>query len=89
MPHRIHKCANTLYDYAVINYVSLMYDLKKNGKVFTSKSVGTVPSSCEKRIYRTAVSQTLRNTGQQGVYVLFLVMLRVPDSTGAYSFLKS
>ena len=24
-----------------------MYELKKNGKVFTSKSVGTGPSSCE------------------------------------------
>jgi len=20
MPHRIHKCTNTLYDYAIINY---------------------------------------------------------------------
>ena len=35
---------------------------KKNGKVFTSKSVGTGPSSYEKRIYRAAVSQRLRNT---------------------------
>ena len=35
---------------------------KKNGKVFTSKFVGTGPSSYEKRIYRTAVSQSLRNT---------------------------
>jgi len=34
----------------------------KNGKVFTSKYVGTGPSSCEKRIYRAAVSQSLRNT---------------------------
>jgi len=34
----------------------------KNGKVFTSKSVGTGPSSYEKRIYRDAVSQILRNT---------------------------
>jgi len=34
----------------------------KNGKVFTSKSVGTGPSSYEKRIYRAAVSQKLRNT---------------------------
>ena len=34
----------------------------KNGKLFTSKSVGTVPSSYEKRIYRAAVSQRLRNT---------------------------
>ena len=40
-----------------------MYELKKIGKVFTSKSVGTGPSSLEKRIYRAAVSQRLRNTG--------------------------
>jgi len=35
----------------------------KNGKVFTSKFVGTGPSSNEKRIYRSAVWQRLRNTG--------------------------
>jgi len=23
MPHRIHKCTNTLYDYAIINYCYL------------------------------------------------------------------
>ena len=40
-----------------------MYEFKKNGKVFTSKSVGTGPSSYEIIIYRTAVSQTVRNTG--------------------------
>ena len=38
-------------------------NLKKNGKLFTSKSVGTGPSSYEKRIYRATVSQRLRNTG--------------------------
>jgi hypothetical protein len=38
-----------------------MYELKKIGKVFTSKFVGTGPSSYEKRIYRSAVSQMLRN----------------------------
>jgi len=38
-------------------------NLKKIGTVFTSKSVGTGPSSYEKRIYRAAVSQRLRNTG--------------------------
>ena len=43
--------------------VSLLYELKKIGKVLTSKSVGTGPSSYEKRIYRAAVSQRLRNTG--------------------------
>jgi hypothetical protein len=42
-----------------------MYELKKKklGKVFTSKFVGTGPSSYEKRMYRDAVSQMLRNTG--------------------------
>jgi len=35
----------------------------KNGKVFTSKFVGTGPSSYEKRIYLAAVSQILRITG--------------------------
>ena len=39
-----------------------MYELKKNGKVFRSKYVGTRPLSYEKRIYRAAVSQSLRNT---------------------------
>ena len=37
--------------------------LKKIGKVFTSKFVGTGPLSYEKRIYGAAVSQRLRNTG--------------------------
>jgi len=35
---------------------------KKIGKVFTSKFVGTGPSSYEKRIYWAAVSQRLWNT---------------------------
>jgi len=41
-----------------------MYELKKKnfGKVLTSKSVGTGPSSYEKRIYRATVSHGLRNT---------------------------
>ena len=63
MPHRIHKCTNILYDYDIIHYISLMYELKKNGKLFTSIFFGTGPLSYEKRIYRaTAVSQRLRNT---------------------------
>jgi len=46
----------------IINtYVSLMYKLKKIGKVFTSKFVRTGPSSYKKIIYRAAVSQSLRN----------------------------
>jgi len=39
-----------------------MYELKKIGKAFTNNSVGTGPPSHEKRIYRAAVSQMLRNT---------------------------
>ena len=70
MTHRKHNYTNTHYDYTIINtYFSLMYELKIIGMVFTSKSVGTGPSSCEKRIYRTAVSQRLRNTGWRGVGV--------------------
>ena len=37
-------------------------NLKKIGKVFMSKFVGTGPSSYKKRIYLAAVSQRLRNT---------------------------
>ena len=37
-------------------------NLKQIGKVFTSKFVGTGPSSYKTRIYRAAVSQRLRNT---------------------------
>ena len=53
-----------------------MYELKKNGKVFTSKSVGTGPSSFEKRINRAAVSQRLRNTRlecPQNTYIEYLL----------------
>jgi hypothetical protein len=40
-----------------------MYELeKKIGEVFTSKFVGTGPSSYKKRIYWVVVSQRLRNT---------------------------
>ena len=39
-----------------------MYELKKIGKIFTSKFVGTGHSSYKKRIYWAAVSQRLRNT---------------------------
>ena len=48
---RIHKCTKTLYDYAIINYYyfSLMYELKKVVKTFTSKFVGTEPSSYIKK----------------------------------------
>ena len=45
--------------------------LKKIGKIFTSKFVGTEPSSYKKIIYRAAVSQTLRNTDlEEWMYIL-------------------
>jgi hypothetical protein len=48
-------------------------NLKKIGKVFTSKSVGTGPSSYEKRIYRAAVSQRLRYTGPYDASFLYMI----------------
>ena len=39
-----------------------MYELKKIGKVFTSKFVGTGTSSYKKIICQAAVTQSLRNT---------------------------
>ena len=39
-----------------------MYEVKKIGKLFRSKFVRTGPSSYKNRIYRAAVSQSLRNT---------------------------
>jgi len=39
-----------------------MYELKINGKLFLRIFFGTGPLSYEKRIYRAAVSQRLRNT---------------------------
>ena len=44
-----------------------MYEVKKIGKEFTSKFVGTGPSSYKKRIYRAAVSQRLRNTALEHI----------------------
>jgi len=55
----------------------LMYDLKKNGKVFTSKFVGTGPSSYEKRIYRLAVLQRLRNTGLSAAAAVVVIVVVV------------
>jgi len=42
-------------------------NLKEIGKIFTSKFVGTGPSSCKKRICQAAVSQRLRNTALEAV----------------------
>jgi len=55
-----------------------MYELEKNGKVFTSKFVGTGPSSYGKTIYRTAVSQRLRNTDPE--HIIFFLNDRRPHS---------
>jgi len=44
-------------------------NLNKIGKVFTSKFVGTWPSSYKKKIYRAAVSQRLKYTGVEEVEV--------------------
>ena len=56
-----------------------MYELKsKIGKVLTSKSVGTGPSSYGKRIYRAAVSQRLRNTAlDDGSVHLCLLLVQI------------
>jgi len=45
---------------------------KKIGKLFTSRFGGTGPSSYEKRIYRVAVSQSLRNTSVKDITELQL-----------------
>jgi hypothetical protein len=46
-------------------------NLKKIGKIFTSKFVGLGPSSFKKIIYRGAVSQRLRNTDLYNGYFIF------------------
>ena len=45
MSHRIHKCTNTLYDYAIIinTYVSLMYELKKMERYLRVNLLGLGP----------------------------------------------
>ena len=86
----MHKCTNTLYDYVIINfntYVSLIYELKKL-KVFTSKFAGNGPSSCEKRIYRAAVSQRLRNTGVKNGKE-FWVLSKIWKTTRTFYFRKT
>ena len=66
--------------YLIINtYVSLMYELKKNGKLFTGKFVGTGPLSYEKRIYRAAASQRLINTLLKGTITTIICLMNVID----------
>ena len=59
-------------------------NVKKIGKVLTSKSVGTGPSSYEKRIYRAAVSQRLRNTAVNSMGSHTVQCARTVPSTGKY-----
>ena len=54
--------------------------IHQNGKVFTSKFVGTGPSSYENRIYRAAVSQRLRNTALGFYLVVCLPEERKPQT---------
>jgi len=49
-------------------------NLKKIGKVLTSKCVWTGPSSYEKRIYWAAVSQMLRNSAVDNINFSLFVM---------------
>ena len=52
-----------------------MYELIKIGNVFTSKYVGTGPSTHKKRIYRAAVSQRLRNSALEHFHYTILTTL--------------
>jgi hypothetical protein len=62
-------------------------NLKKIGKLFTSKFVGTGPSSYKKIIYRAAVSQRLRNTALDSVLVLMTQPSILQSAESALSLL--
>jgi hypothetical protein len=65
-----------------------MYELKKWKSIFTSNFVGTGPSSYEKRIYRAAVLQRLRNTvlhnEMSGYRVLQHLVTFLPKHTASF-----
>jgi len=65
-----------------------MYELKENGKVFTSKFVGTGPSSYEKRIYRAAISQRLRYTALRNT-LDDLCKGRSPPTPGVPTYIRT
>jgi hypothetical protein len=50
MPHRISKCTNNLYDYALIinTYVNLMYELKKLERYLRVNLLGPGPRLTKK-----------------------------------------
>jgi len=60
-----------------------MYEFKKNGKVFTSKSVGNGPSSYEKSVYRAAVSQIFEKHWSSGSLHLLSLL---PTTSSFYQF---
>ena len=64
-----------------------MYELKKIGKIFTSKFVGTGPSSYKKRIYRAAVSQRFGNTELENTFLFYITSLFCVSAT-KYQLLK-
>ena len=80
-------------NYPKRNKLHLEHGESLKTRIFTSKFVGTGPSSYEKRIYRTAVSQRFRNTGPEESYRMCCVVvcdletswMRRPWSTGVLS----
>jgi hypothetical protein len=75
--------------YLIVNpYVSLMYELKKIENLFTSKFVGTEPSSYKKRIYWAAVSQNLRNIAliKPGCWMWTLLFCSAPHLSLTINF---
>jgi len=56
-------------------------NLKKIGTLFTSKFVGTGPSSYKKIIYWAAVSQRLKNTGLEHIMYIMYKRGRGPHKT--------
>jgi len=68
-------------------YVNLMYEHKKTGKVFTSKFVGTGPSSYKKN-YRASVSQRLRNTDIEEVRQEIFHLLTIWQMVGKFNDLN-
>jgi len=53
MPHRIHKCTNTLYDYAkliISTCVSLMHELKKMERYLRVNLLGPGPRLMKKNL---------------------------------------
>jgi len=66
-------------------------NLKKIGKIFTIKFVGTGPSSYKKRIYRAAVSQRLRNIDldQAGKLSMCVEVFVVHETNPGSRFLRN